>query len=185
MSTPSASPSSAFTRRDFLKSGSALSIAAFFNTATAAPQGSLRAAKDAPNLLFLNLDQLSHMALSCHGNPYLKTPNIDRLAARSVDFSKSYTPDPICCPARASWCTGRFPSENNVVVNNRKLRADLPDYGQWLGEHGYQTVHIGKWHVPGRPLHQSFQLVPHNSHPQGEYSDNLIALSFEGFPGES
>jgi choline-sulfatase len=181
MSTPSASPSSAFTRRDFLKSGSALSIAAFFNTATAAPQGSLRAAKDAPNLLFLNLDQLSHMALSCHGNPYLKTPNIDRLAARSVDFSKSYTPDPICCPARASWCTGRFPSENNVVVNNRKLRADLPDYGQWLGEHGYQTVHIGKWHVPGRPLHKSFQLVPHNSHPQGEYSDNLIALSFEAF----
>ena len=112
-----------------------------------------------PNLLFLNLDQLSHMALSCHGNPHVNTPNIDRLAKRSVDFSKSYTPDPICCPARASWATGRYPSETNVVINNRPLLSNLPDYGQWLGKNGYQTVHIGKWHVPGRPLHNSFQLV--------------------------
>ena len=84
------SPFDAFSRRDFIKTGGALSLAAFFNTATAAPKAKLNATKDAPNLLFLNLDQLSHMALSCHGNPYLNTPNIDRLAARSVDFSKSY-----------------------------------------------------------------------------------------------
>ena len=171
-------------RRDFLKTSSALSLAAFFSYSEAAPQNFLNERNgpdNRPNLLFLNLDQLSHLALSCHGNPHLKTPNIDRLAQRSVDFSKSYTPDPICCPARASWATGRFPSENNVVANNRQLRPDLPDYGQWLGKNGYQTVHIGKWHVPGRPLHNSFQLVPHNSHPQGEYSDNLVALTFEAF----
>ncbi len=168
-------------RRDFIKVGSAASLGAFFNHSSAAPSGTQSHHSSAPNLLFLNLDQLSHMALSCHGNPYLTTPNIDRLAQRSMDFSKSYTPDPICCPARASWATGRYPSENNVVANNRKLHADMPDYGQWLGKHGYQTVHIGKWHVPGRPLHNSFQLVPHNSHPQGEYGDNLVALSFEAF----
>lgn len=171
-------------RRDFLKAGGALSLSAFFSISEAAPSmaRNLNDGPDLrPNLLFLNVDQLSHMAISCHGNPYVQTPNIDRLAARSVDFSKSYTPDPICCPARASWATGHYPSENNVAVNNRPLRSDLPDYGQWLGKHGYQTVHIGKWHVPGRPLHQSFQLVPHNSHPQGEYSDNLCALSFEAF----
>jgi arylsulfatase A-like enzyme len=175
------SPANLFSRRDFLKAGSALSLSAFFQQSSAAPKGTLSGGLHPPNLLFLNLDQLSHMALSCHGNPYVKTPHIDRLAKRSIDFSKSYTPDPICCPARASWCTGRFPSENNVAANNRRLRQDLPDYGQWLGQNGYQTVHIGKWHVPGRPLHQSFQLVPHNSHPQGEYSDNLVALSFEAF----
>lgn len=174
-------PSDSLSRRDFLKTGSALSLATFFNHSSAAPTGPATGLANRPNLLFLNLDQLSHMALSCHGNPYVYTPHIDRLATRSVDFSKSYTPDPICCPARASWCTGRYPSETNVVVNNRQLRSDLPDYGQWLGKAGYQTVHIGKWHVPGRPLHESFQLVPHNSHPQGEYSDNLIALSFETF----
>lgn len=178
-----ATDSSSFSRRDFLKASSALTMSAFFTHSDAAPSRALQnAGPDArPNLLFLNLDQLSHMALSCHGNPHLQTPNIDRLAARSVDFSKSYTPDPICCPARASWATGHYPSENNVAVNNRPLRVDLPDYGQWLGQNGYQTVHIGKWHVPGRPLHKSFQLVPHNSHPQGEYSDNLVALSFETF----
>lgn len=171
------------TRRNFLKAGGMLSLATFFKESYSAPYGlnnNLNSEKN-PNLIFLNLDQLSHMALSCHGNPYVNTPNIDRLATRSVDFSKSYTPDPICCPARASWATGRFPSENNVVKNNRQLRKDLPDYGQWLGKNGYQTVHIGKWHVPGRSLDNSFQLVPHSSHPQGEYGDNLIALSFEAF----
>ena len=174
---------SRFTRRQFIKASSALSLSAFFTESQAAPNAGLnRASPDCrPNLLFLNLDQLSHMALSCHGNPHVNTPNIDRLAKRSVDFSRSYTPDPICCPARASWATGRYPSETNVVINNRPLRSNLPDYGQWLGKNGYQTVHIGKWHVPGRPLHNSFQLVPHNSHPQGEYSDNLVALSFETF----
>jgi arylsulfatase A-like enzyme len=168
-------------RRDFLKAGSALSLSTFFSFSEAAPNVFNGGPDARPNLLFLNLDQLSHLALSCHGNPHVNTPNIDRLAKRSVDFSRSYTPDPICCPARAAWCTGRYSSETNVVVNNRQLRKDLPDYGQWLGQNGYQTVHIGKWHVPGRALHKSFQLVPHNSHPQGEYSDNLIALSFEAF----
>ena len=168
-------------RRDFLKVAGTLSLGTFFKHSHAAPLGNAAHSKNRPNLVFLNLDQLSHMALSCHGNPYVHTPHIDRLAKHSVDFSRSYTPDPICCPARAAWCTGRYPSENNVVTNNRKLREDLPDYGQWLGKAGYQTIHIGKWHVPGRILHNSFQLVPHNSHPQGEYSDNLVALSFEAF----
>ena len=171
-----------FSRRDFLKAGSFLSLATFFKESQGAPNKANESlSSQSPNLIFLNLDQLSYMALSCHKNPYVNTPNIDRLAERSVNFSKSYTPDPICCPARASWATSRFPSENNVVKNNRPLRNDLPDYGQWLGENGYQTVHIGKWHIPGRSLDNSFQLVPHSSHPQGEYGDNLIALSFEAF----
>ena len=138
---------SRFTRRQFIKASSALSLSAFFTESQAAPNaGQNRASPDCrPNLLFLNLDQLSHMALSCHGNPHVNTPNIDRLAKRSVDFSRSYTPDPICCPARSSWATGRYPSETNVVINNRPLRSNLPDYGQWLGKNGYQTVHIGKW----------------------------------------
>ncbi|MEC9227239.1 MAG: sulfatase-like hydrolase/transferase, partial [Verrucomicrobiota bacterium] len=92
-------------RRDFIKVSSAASLGVFFNHSSAAPSGVQSHQSSAPNLLFLNLDQLSHMALSCHGNPYLNTPNIDRLAQRSMDFSKSYTPDPICCPARASWAT--------------------------------------------------------------------------------
>jgi arylsulfatase A-like enzyme len=168
-------------RRDFLKAGGALALSAFFRQSVAAPSVCCGGTVNRPNLLFLNLDQLGHFALSCHGNPHVHTPHIDRLAQRGVDFSRSYTPDPICCPARAAWCTGRYSSETNVVVNDRPIRKDLPDYGQWLGRNGYQTVHIGKWHVPGRKLQESFQLVPHNSHPQGEYSDNLVALSFESF----
>ena len=92
----------AYSRRDFLKAGSTLTLSAFFQHSSAAPKRSPSGNSNQPNLLFLNVDQLSHMALSCHGNPFVHTPHIDRLAQRSVDFSKSYTPDPICCPARAS-----------------------------------------------------------------------------------
>ena len=100
---------SRFTRRQFIKASSALSLSAFFTESQAAPNaGLVRTSPDCrPNLLFLNLDQLSHMALSCHGNPHVNTPNIDSLAKRSVDFSRSYTPDPIGCTARARWATGR------------------------------------------------------------------------------
>jgi arylsulfatase A-like enzyme len=170
-------------RRDFCKWTGAAALSTFFQFSSAAPAAALPMADAAarPNLLFLNLDQLGHFALSCHGNPHVHTPNIDRLAQRSVNFSRSYVVDPICCPSRAAWLTGRYPSENNVVVNNRPLRKELTDYGRVLGGAGYQTVHIGKWHIPQRTIQSSFQLVPHNSHPQGEYSDNLVALSFEAF----
>ena len=73
---------SSFTRRQFIKAGSALSLSAFFTQSQAAPNAGLnQTSLDCrPNLLFLNLDQLSHMALSCHGNPHVNTPNIDRLS---------------------------------------------------------------------------------------------------------
>ena len=69
---------SSFTRRQFIKAGSALSLSAFFTQSQAAPNTRLnQTSLDCrPNLLFLNLDQLSHMALSCHGNPHVNTPNI-------------------------------------------------------------------------------------------------------------
>jgi len=168
-------------RRDFIKLAGAATAGSFLTRSFAAPDIQTTRGEDTrPNLLFLHVDQLSYAAISAHGDPFVNTPNLDKFAEQGFNFSKSYSPDPICCPARSCWVTGRYSSEHNVVVNNRPLREELPDYGQWMGQNGYQTVHIGKWHV-GRPLHESFQLIPHNTHPQGEYGDNLTALSFESF----
>ena len=77
-----------------------LALAASLAVASAAP----------PNIVFIMTDQHSADALSCRmGDRYLKTPALDRLAARGTFFSRAYTPNPLCMPARNSIFTGRYP----------------------------------------------------------------------------
>ncbi len=133
-----------------------------------------------PNILFINVDQLSMEAIGAHGCAYVSTPNLDRLAARGTSFRESHCADPICCPARASWFTGRTSCEHAVVYNNTPIRPDLPDVASWLGDRGYETVHTGKWHVPGRELTESFDMV-FGEHWAGEYADEAVARSAEAY----
>jgi arylsulfatase A-like enzyme len=133
-----------------------------------------------PHILFINVDQLSMEAIGAHGCEYVSTPNLDRLAARGVSFRESHCADPICCPARASWFTGRTSCEHAVVYNNTPVRSDLPDMARWLGDRGYETVHTGKWHVPGRELTESFGTV-FGEHWAGEYADEAVARSAEAY----
>lgn len=60
------------------------------------------------NLLFLFTDQHSKFVTGCYGNPYVETPNLDRLAARGVRFSNAYCNNPICVPSRASMSIGDY-----------------------------------------------------------------------------
>lgn len=133
-----------------------------------------------PNILFINVDQLSMESLGAHGCEYVNTPSIDRLASQGTSLLESHCADPICCPARASWFSGRTSCEHAVVYNNTPIRPDLPDLGQWLGENGYETVHTGKWHVSGRELADSFGLV-YGEHWVGEYADEAVARSAEAY----
>jgi choline-sulfatase len=70
--------------------------------------------------------------------------------------------------------------EHAVVYNNTPILKTLPDMGQWLGDHGYETVHTGKWHVPGRGLTGSFDIV-YGEHWIGEYADESVARSAEAY----
>jgi choline-sulfatase len=133
-----------------------------------------------PNILFINVDQLSMEAIEAHGCEYVSTPNLDRLAAQGTSFRESHCADPICCPSRASWFTGRTSCEHAVVYNNTPIRSDLPDVASWLGDRGYETVHTGKWHVPGRELTESFDMVL-GEHWAGEYADGAVARSAEAY----
>jgi len=113
-----------------------------------------------PNLLFIQADQLSANALSHVGCPYLATPNLDRLAARSTIFSEAVCAFPKCVPSRTAWTYGRMPHE--VMLPGTELdygakpgdpkRGVHPDYcdeemGHWFVRHGYEAVYAGKWHV--------------------------------------
>ena len=133
-----------------------------------------------PNILFIHVDQMHWQAVSAYGNAHVKTPAMDRMAAEGCSFRAGYTAMPQCCPARASWYTGRMSSEHGVPVSGCSIRPDVPDLGQWLRRHGgYETVYAGKWHIPGRSTGNSFRVI-HGS-GRGEFADGAIARACMGF----
>ena len=99
-----------------------------------------------PNLLFLVVDDLN-MALGCYGDSLAHTPNLDRLASKSMVFDQAYAQFAMCNPSRSSFMTGRYPDETTVIDNSGLLRERLPDmrtFPQVLREEGYNSVRIGK-----------------------------------------
>ena len=129
-------------RRDLIKNASSLGVA------TALGAGELKAAGPPPNLLLILTDQQSHGALSCAGNPWLKTPAMDSLAATGVRFTEAICPYPVCSPSRSGIFTGRMPHETGVRLNQGSIPAGMPTMGEIFRQAGYQTVYGGKWHLP-------------------------------------
>lgn len=87
--------------------------------------------------------------LGCYGNPVLKTPHLDRLAAQGVRFSKAYTCQPVCGPARSAIFTGVFPHSNGSWGNSQPLGDNVKTIGQRLCDQHFHTAYIGKWHLDG------------------------------------
>ena len=125
-----------------------------------------------PNIVFIHTDQQHHLAISAYGNKDVSTPNMDRLIAEGISFRQSYSTNPVCCPARASWYTGRMSVEHGVISNPFPIDPNLPDLGQWLTKHtDYNCVYSGKWHVTGRDVANSFDVI-YDRHPYGELQDS-------------
>lgn len=140
------------------------------------------AAMKRPNILFMHVDQLHWQAISAYGNPYVKTPGIDRIAAEGCSFRAAYATMPQCVAARTSWYTGRMSCETGAPTNNDLCRPDIPDLGQWLTSHGdYHAVYAGKWHVNGRDVAKSFDLIYDKPLGKGEYIDGAVARACMGF----
>ena len=103
---------------------------------------------DRPNILFIFTDQQTLGAMSAYGNPHLRTPHMDSIAASGVRFEKSYCASPVCGPSRSSLVTGRMPHETGVDVNGESIDSAIPNIGQLLSGAGYRTAWAGKWHLP-------------------------------------
>ena len=99
------------------------------------------------NVLFIMCDQLRFDYLSCTGHPFLKTPNIDALAARGVRFDRAYVQSPICGPSRMSTYTGRYVRSHGSTWNGFPLRVGEMTLGDHLEPLGVRTVLCGKTHM--------------------------------------
>ncbi len=105
------------------------------------------AKREFPNVLLIITDQQRADHLGCYGNPILRTPNIDRLAAQGRHYSHCYVANPICMPNRASLMTGRMPSVHGVRHNGIPLSHDHTTFVELLAAAGYQTALVGKSHL--------------------------------------
>lgn len=82
--------------------------------------------------------------------PWLKTPNMDRLAADGVRFRNAFVVNSLCAPSRASFLTGRYGYLNGVVNNHTAFPVENLTHARLLREAGYSTAYVGKWHMDGQ-----------------------------------
>lgn len=101
-----------------------------------------------PNLIWLLSDQHRGQALSCAGDPNARTPHLDRLAAEGLWFRQAVSGFPLCCPARGSILTGRYP-HHAVPGHQRPLPQGMPTLAHAFADAGYATAWLGKWHLDG------------------------------------
>ena len=102
------------------------------------------------NILILHTDQWRAQAFGYRGDPNVKTPHIDRLAAESANLYNAISGMPVCTPHRASLLTGQHPLTHGLFMNDVQLDTTATTITEVLAEKGYQTGYIGKWHLDGR-----------------------------------
>src|SRR5215204_2228981 len=118
----------------------------------------LAAAGDRPNVIIVITDDQGYGDLSCHGNPTLKTPNLDKLHAESVRLTDFHV-CPMCTPTRGQLMTGMDALHNgaaSVSAGRSFVRRGIPLMPEVFAANGYKTAMFGKWH-----LGDSYPNLPH------------------------
>ena len=139
-------------------------------------------------------DQWRAQSLGYAGDPDVKTPHLDALAAESVNLTDAVAGCPVCCPTRASLLTGRHPLTHGVFMNDVPLPDDEVTTAEVLRDRGYDTGYIGKWHLDGRgrssftppERRQGFRYwkaleCTHNYNNSLYYADTPEKLHWEGY----
>ncbi|MCS1409789.1 MAG: Arylsulfatase [Verrucomicrobia subdivision 3 bacterium] len=140
-----------------------------------------------PNVVLVITDDQGYGDLSCHGNPVLKTPHLDRLHSESVRLT-DYHVAPTCAPTRSALLTGHWTNRTGVwhtIMGRSMLRANEITLGNILGDAGYATGMFGKWHLgdnyPYRPEDRGFQeVLRHGGGGVGQTPDYWDNAYFDG-----
>lgn len=144
-----------------------------------------------PNIIFVLIDDMGWKDLVCYGSSFYETPHIDRLAKEGMRFTDAYAACPVCSPTRASILTGKYPATVGItdwidanghihpargkvidVPYLKNLPASEHSLASALKDGGYQTWHVGKWHLGGE-----------GHFPQDHGFEKNVGGAHQGSPG--
>ena len=156
-------------RREFTHLGGALALGAL----ASCNKGERVSKKDRANVIFFMTDDQRWDGMSCAGNPYFKTPNMDRIASEGAYFTNSFVTNSLCGPSRATCLTGKYSHNTGVRVNEGTFPADQKTILERAREHGYLSAFVGKWHNKrwGRERELDYYF---GFRGQGRYQDPVI-----------
>ena len=144
--------------------------------------------KKKPNLIVVLIDDLRFDEFGAGGHPYMQTPHIDRIAHEGATCTRAFHPTPLCSPNRASIVTGQYASRHGIIDNVARdaMSHRLPNYHKQLQTLGYETAHIGKWHMgndaaprPGYDTWISFK--GHGQLYDPEFNENGRYIQHKGY----
>lgn len=145
----------------------------------------LLVAQQSPNIVLINIDDLGWTDISCNGSDYYETPHIDNLRKKGIWINEAYSGASNSAPSRACMLTGMYtprhgiytvgePNRGNAserkfiaIPNRRALESGTQVLSEIMKEAGYQTCHIGKWHVTDDPTKNGMDLNIGGSHAGG------------------
>jgi arylsulfatase A-like enzyme len=158
-----------------------------------------------PNILLIYVDDLGYGDLGSYGHPVIKTPNLDALAKEGLSFTSHYAPSALCSPSRAGLLTGRNPYRTGIrswipEASGIFLRDEEITLAEVLKDVGYDTAHIGKWHLNSdlgsntepQPTDQGFDYfyghnafqVPTNHNPTNIFRNKTALPMQEGYTAD-
>jgi len=151
-----------------------------------------QAADNKFNVLFLMTDEQHYRSLSLTGNPYITTPNMDRIGKEGALFLNATCVTPYCSPSRASFITGVYPHRHRILVNVDGKRQEplkqnaFPNTETILHRAGYATAHRGKWHLGDTGKFDCYDSRAYHGKTNQEYGrfleERLPAARFANHP---
>ncbi|MHC4116251.1 MAG: sulfatase family protein [Planctomycetota bacterium] len=181
-------------RRQFLRKAAIGAAAALTPDLSSLAHSAGKSSSERPNLVFLLTDQWRVQSIGYTGNSDVKTPQLDRLAGRSINFTNAVSGCSVCSPYRASLLTGQYWLTHGIFYNDKPLDPEATTIAKVYGKAGYETGYIGKWHVDGqgrtsfipRERRQGFEFwkvleCTHNYNKSLYYGDTDEKKYWEGY----
>ena len=147
-----------------------------------------------PNFIVVMVDDMGYEGVSCFGNPYFRTPEIDRLAAEGMRLTDFHSSGTVCSPTRAGLLTGRYQQRSGIEAvihpgsehpeHFKGLQQSERTFAELLKRRGYATGLIGKWHLGYTEISEDFHPTRHGFDEfLGYHSGNVDYVSHVGDHG--